>query len=164
MSSARPRVADTVASAAEIVALDHAHVWHPFTQMQEWLAADPLVITAAEGNYLIDADGNRYLDGVASLWCNVHGHRHPRLDAALAEQAGRLAHATMLGLANVPATRLARRLVEVAPERLTRVFYAGDGASAVEIALKMAFQYWALRGVEGRTRFLRLGEAYHGDT
>jgi adenosylmethionine-8-amino-7-oxononanoate aminotransferase len=153
-----------VTSTAALRADDRRYVWHPFTPMARWLDSEPLVIAAGEGCELVDTEGNRYLDGVASLWCNVHGHRHPRLDAALAEQAGRLAHATMLGLANVPATVLARRLVEIAPERLTRVFYAGDGASAVEIALKMAFQYWALRGVGGRTKFLRLGEAYHGDT
>ena len=151
-------------STAVLRADDRRYVWHPFTPMARWLDSEPLVIAAGEGCELVDTEGNRYLDGVASLWCNVHGHRHPRLDAALAEQAGRLAHATMLGLANVPATLLARRLVEIAPARLTRVFYAGDGASAVEIALKMAFQYWALCGVGGRTKFLRLGEAYHGDT
>jgi adenosylmethionine---8-amino-7-oxononanoate aminotransferase len=143
---------------------DVRYVWHPFTQMSEWCAEDPLVIEAGEGCELVDTDGNRYLDAVSSLWANVHGHRHPRLDAALIEQTGRIAHSTMLGLANVPATELARRLVEMAPGRLTKVFYAGDGASAVEIAIKMAFEYWRLRGVEGRNLFLRLGEAYHGDT
>src|SRR5437588_2354129 len=143
---------------------DVRYVWHPFTQMSEWCAEDPLVIEAGEGCDLVDTDGNRYLDAVASLWANVHGHRHPRLDAALADQAGRIAHSTMLGLANVPATELARRLVEIAPPGLEKVFYAGDGASAVEIAVKMAFEYWRLRGVEGRNLFLRLGEAYHGDT
>src|SRR5689334_9402886 len=105
MSSARPRRADP-ASAAEIVALDHAHVWHPFTQMQEWLAVDPLVIAAADGNYLIDADGRRYLDGVSSLWCNVHGHRHPAIDAAIRSQLDRVAHTTLLGLASPPAALL----------------------------------------------------------
>ncbi|MEW6583314.1 MAG: adenosylmethionine--8-amino-7-oxononanoate transaminase [Actinomycetota bacterium] len=143
---------------------DQRYVWHPFTPMSEWCAEPPLVIAAGDGNHLVDVDGNRYLDAVSSLWANVHGHRHPRLDAALAEQAGRIAHSTMLGLANVPATELARRLVAIAPERLVKVFYAGDGASAVEIALKMAFQYQALTGREGRDLFLRLGEAYHGDT
>jgi adenosylmethionine-8-amino-7-oxononanoate aminotransferase len=143
---------------------DQRYVWHPFTQMQAWNDRPPLIIEAGEGCELIDTDGNRYLDAVASLWANVHGHRHPRLDAALAGQTGLIAHSTYLGLANVPATELARRLVELSPERLVKVFYAGDGASAVEIALKMAFEYWSLRGVEGRDLFLRLGEAYHGDT
>ena len=132
--------------------------------MEEWCAGEPLVIAAGEGCELIDTEGNRYLDGVASLWANVHGHRVPRLDAALAEQAGRIAHCTMLGLANVPATELAGRLAAMAPARLEKVFYAGDGACAVEIALKMAFEYWSLRGVEGRDTFLKLEEAYHGDT
>jgi adenosylmethionine-8-amino-7-oxononanoate aminotransferase len=152
------------ARTAELRADDRAFVWHPFTQMRGWTAGEPIVIERGEGCELVDTDGRRYLDGVSSLWCNVHGHRHPRLDAALVAQAGRIAHSTMLGLANVPATELARRLVALAPKRLTRVFYAGDGASAVEIALKMAFQYWRLRGEEGRDRFVKLGEAYHGDT
>src|SRR5262249_55842659 len=117
-----------------------------------------------EGNYLIDTDGNRYLDGVSSLWCNVHGHRKRELDAALAAQAGAIAHTTMLGLANVPATVLARRLIEIAPARLTRVFYSDAGATPVEIALKIALQYWQLRGETRRTRFISLTEAYHGDT
>jgi adenosylmethionine-8-amino-7-oxononanoate aminotransferase len=149
---------------AELRAVNRAHVWHPFTQMEEWNAGEPLVIAAGDGCELIDTDGNRYLDGVASLWANVHGHRVPRLDAALAEQAARIAHCTMLGLANVPATELAGRLAAMAPGRLEKVFYAGDGACAVEIALKMAFEYWALRGVEGKETFLKLEEAYHGDT
>ncbi len=147
-----------------LLEVDRRHVWHPFTQMRSWCAEPQLVIAAGEGCELIDSDGNRYLDGVASLWANLHGHRHPRLDAALIEQAGRLSHCTMLGLANVPATELAGRLVELVPERLRKVFYAGDGACAVEIAIKMAFEYWSLRGVSGRCRFLKLDEAYHGDT
>jgi adenosylmethionine-8-amino-7-oxononanoate aminotransferase len=149
---------------AELVAWDRQYVWHPFTQMRDWLAEEPLVIERGEGNYLIDSEGRRYLDGVSSLWCNVHGHRKPELDAALNEQAGRIAHSTMLGLANVPATVLARRLVELAPSSLTRVFYSDSGATAVEIALKLALQYWQLRGETQRTRFAALTEAYHGDT
>ena len=165
MRSARPRVADPAAAprAAEVVALDHAHVWHPFTQMQEWLASDPLVIAAADGNYLIDADGRRYLDGVSSLWCNVHGHRHPAIDAAIRAQLDRVAHTTLLGLASPPAALLAARLADVTPAGLTRVFYSDAGATAVEIALKMALQYWRLRG-EDRPGFVALVEAYHGDT
>src|SRR5499433_570954 len=98
-------------SPRDVTALDHAHLWHPFTQMQEWLAAEPLVIAAAEGNYLIDADGRRYLDGVSSLWCNVHGHRHPAIDVALRAQLERVAHTTLLGLASRPAIELAHALV-----------------------------------------------------
>jgi adenosylmethionine-8-amino-7-oxononanoate aminotransferase len=165
MSSAILRGAETAAepSAAAIVALDHAHLWHPFTQMQEWLASDPLVIAAGDGNYLIDADGRRYLDGVSSLWCNVHGHRQPAIDLAIRAQLDRVAHTTLLGLTSPPAALLAARLAEVTPAGLTRVFYSDAGATAVEIALKLALQYWRLRG-EDRPGFVALVEAYHGDT
>jgi adenosylmethionine-8-amino-7-oxononanoate aminotransferase len=132
--------------------------------MEEYRKEEPLIVERAEGCWLIDSEGRRYLDGVSSLWVTVHGHRHPRLDAALREQLDRVAHSTLLGITNVPAVDLARRLVELAPEGLTRVFYAENGASAVEIALKMAFQYWQHRGQPRRTRFLRLENAYHGDT
>jgi adenosylmethionine-8-amino-7-oxononanoate aminotransferase len=148
---------------ADVVAADRAHLWHPFTQMQEWLAADPLVIAEAEGNYLIDPEGRRYLDGVSSLWCNVHGHRHPTIDAAIRAQLDRVAHTTLLGLASPPAALLAARLAEIAPRGLTRTFYSDAGATAVEIALKLALQYWRLRG-EDRPGFVALVEAYHGDT
>jgi adenosylmethionine-8-amino-7-oxononanoate aminotransferase len=149
---------------AELAAWDHAYVWHPFTQMQEWLAEEPLIIARGEGAYLIDVSGKRYLDGVSSLWCNVHGHRHPELDRALREQSEQIAHSTLLGLANVPSIELAKQLVEMAPPGLTRVFYSDAGATAVEIALKMALQYWQLRGEGQRTRFVALTESYHGDT
>jgi adenosylmethionine-8-amino-7-oxononanoate aminotransferase len=124
------------------------------------------VIDRAEGCYLYDSEGHRYLDGVSSLWCNVHGHRHPALDAAIREQLDRVAHSTLLGLTHAPAVELARRLVERAPQGLTRVFFSDDGATAVEVALKMAFQYWRQKEnpEPARTRFLALGDAYHGDT
>ena len=141
--------------------LDQQTMWHPFTQMAEW---DPLVIVSGEGNYLIDDEGRRYLDGVSSLWCNLHGHRHPRLDRALRAQLDRVAHVTFLGLTHEPGIRLGAALLEVAPPGLTRVFYSDSGATAVEIALKQSFQYWQLRGQPSKQRFLRLGEAYHGDT
>jgi adenosylmethionine-8-amino-7-oxononanoate aminotransferase len=153
-----------VTDAATLVAWDHRHLWHPFTQMAEWLAEPPLVVAAAEGTTLIDVEGRRYLDGVASLWCNVHGHRHPRLDAALRAQADRVAHSTLLGLTNVPAIELAHALVGIAPPGLTRVFYSDSGATAVEVALRIALQYQQLRGERARTRFASLVEAYHGDT
>jgi adenosylmethionine-8-amino-7-oxononanoate aminotransferase len=145
---------------------DRDHVWHPFTPVPEGGGEPPLFIERAEGCYLIDTEGRRYLDGVSSLWCNVHGHRVPELDAALREQLDRVAHSTMLGLANVPATLLARRLVELAPPGLTRVFYSDDGATAVEVALKMAFQFWRQcpNPQPGKTKFLALQSAYHGDT
>lgn len=149
---------------AELAAWDRQYLWHPFTQMQDWLAEEPLIIEAGDGNYLVDTDGNRYLDGVSSLWCNVHGHRKRELDEALIAQTQRIAHTTMLGLANVPATELAKRLIELAPPGLTRVFYSDAGATAVEIALKLALQYWQLKGETTRTRFAALTEAYHGDT
>jgi adenosylmethionine---8-amino-7-oxononanoate aminotransferase len=147
-----------------LAALDHRHLWHPFTQMADWLAEEPLVIAEAEGCTLIDTRGRRYLDGVSSLWCNIHGHRHPALDAALREQLGRVAHSTLLGLGNVPSIELAHALVEVVPPSLTRVFYSDAGATAVEAALRIALQFHQLRGEAGRTRFASLVEAYHGDT
>jgi len=151
-------------SPAELAAWDHAYLWHPFTQMQDWLAEEPLTIAGGEGNHLIDTAGRRYLDGVSSLWCNVHGHRRPELDAALRAQLERIAHSTLLGLSSVPSIELAKRLVEITPKSLTRVFYSDAGATAVEIALKMAFQYWRVRGETRRTEFASLTEAYHGDT
>jgi len=144
--------------------LDHRHLWHPFTQMKEWLAEAPTIIERGEGNELVDVDGRRYLDGVSSLWCNVHGHRRREIDDAIRAQLDRIAHSTLLGLASVPSIELAERLVAMAPRGLTRVFYSDAGATAVEIALKMAFQYWQLRGETRRVRFASLGEAYHGDT
>ena len=151
-------------SKQELIDSDRSFIWHPFTQMQEWMSRDPLIIERGEGNYLIDADGNRYIDGVSSLWCNVHGHRKRELDEALKAQADKIAHTTMLGLVNVPATILAKELIRIAPTGLQRVFYSDAGATAVEIALKLALQYWQLRGEEQRTRFVSLSEAYHGDT
>jgi adenosylmethionine-8-amino-7-oxononanoate aminotransferase len=147
-----------------LAAWDHRYLWHPFTQMQEWLAEEPLVVERGEGNELIDVRGRRYLDGVSSLWCNVHGHRRPEIDRAIRAQLDRVAHSTLLGLAHVPSIELARRLVEIAPPGLSRVFYSDSGATAVEIALKMAFQYWQLRGETQRTLFASLVESYHGDT
>jgi adenosylmethionine-8-amino-7-oxononanoate aminotransferase len=145
---------------------DHAHLWHPFTPMADWANSDPLVIERAEGVYLFDSEGRRYLDGVSSLWCNVHGHRHPRLDAALREQVDKVAHTTLLGVTHPSAIELARELVERSPEGLTRVFFSDDGATAVEVALKMAFQYWRQKPEPEpeRTQFVALADAYHGDT
>jgi adenosylmethionine-8-amino-7-oxononanoate aminotransferase len=151
---------------AEIARLDQDHLWHPFTQQQGWAEEEPLVIERGEGCYLIDADGNRYLDGHSSLWCNVHGHRHPVIDEAIREQVDRVSHSTMLGLSHPGAAELAARLVAIAPPGLTRVFYSDSGATAAEIALKMAFQYHQQRGGEHvrRTSFIHLREGYHGDT
>ena len=143
---------------------DKQYVWHPFTQMQDWLADEPLVIVRGEGSWLIDSDGNRYLDGVASMWTNVHGHCHPELNRALADQAVRLEHATLLGLAGEQSILLAKRLVEITPAGLTKVFYSDNGSTAVEVGLKMAYQYHYHCGQPQRSRFIRLQHAYHGDT
>jgi adenosylmethionine-8-amino-7-oxononanoate aminotransferase len=150
-------------------------LWHPFTQMLGWAEERAPVIERGEDVWLFDADGRRYLDGVSSLWCNVHGHRHPRIDAAVRDQLERVAHTTMLGLSHPAAEELGRRLVALAPraaaddrERspLQRVFYSDSGSTAVEVALKMAFQYWqqASDARPGRTTFVALEDAYHGDT
>lgn len=149
---------------ARLRALDAAHVWHPFTQMQTWLEEDPLIVESAEGMYLVDVRGRRYLDGISSLWCNVHGHRVEAIDRAVVEQLGKVAHSTLLGQANVPSIELAARLAAIAPGELNRVFYSDAGSTAVEVALKLAFQYWQLVGRPEKKRFLTLGAAYHGDT
>ena len=151
-------------STAELQAADRRHLWHPFTQQRAWCEdEEPLIIEQAEGVNLYDTDGNAYIDGVASLWCNVHGHRHPALDEAVAEQLGRMAHSTMLGASHPAAIELAERLLEFVPAGLSRVFYSDSGSTAVEVALKMAFQWWLQRG-ERRTTFICLEDAYHGDT
>ncbi len=143
---------------------DHRHLWHPFTQMADWLTEEPLVIASAEGRTLVDTEGRRYLDGVSSLWCNVHGHRHPTLDAAIRDQLDRVAHTTLLGLGSVPSIELAHELTALVPPGLTRVFYSDAGATAVEAALRIALQYQQLRGATSRVRFASLVEGYHGDT
>ncbi len=154
----------TMSRYEQLKRLDHTYLWHPFTQMQEWMGEEPCIIERGDGHYLIDVQGNKYLDGVSSLWCNVHGHRKEELDRAIKEQLDRIAHSTFLGLSHVPGIELAEKLIEIAPRGLQRVFYSDDGATAVEVALKMAVQYWQLKGETGRTRFASLIEAYHGDT
>jgi adenosylmethionine-8-amino-7-oxononanoate aminotransferase len=146
--------------------LDQRHLWHPFTQQRDWGEEEPVVIERGYGIDLFDTEGRPYIDGVSSLWCNVHGHRHPLIDAAVREQLDRVAHSTMLGLTHAPAAELAGRLVELAPPGLERVFYSDSGSTAVEVALKMAFQYWQQRGGQHRRRtsFVCLRDAYHGDT
>lgn len=142
---------------------DRFAVWHAFTQMAEY---EPLIIERAEGNTLYDLDGRALIDGVSSLWCNVHGHRHPRIDAAIREQLDKIAHCTSLGMSNPTTIALAQKLVEITPAGLQHVFFAGDGAAAVEVALKIAFQYWHQRldPRPQKTKFVALGAAYHGDT
>ena len=148
----------------DLVEADRRYLWHPFTQQRDWEREEPVIVQRAEGTDLIDTKGRRYIDGVSSLWCNVHGHRHPRIDAAIRDQLDQVAHSTMLGLSHPPAIDLARRLVEIAPDGLSRVFYSDSGSTATEIALKIAYQYWRQQGEERRTRFVSLREAYHGDT
>lgn len=154
----------TSMTTADLRRQDKQHVWHPFTPMSLWLADDPLVITAGDGMYLIDSDGNRYLDGVSSLWCNVHGHRVPHLDNAIRAQLDKIAHSTMLGLTNEPATLLADRLMKLVPPNLKKVFYSDAGATSTEIAFKMAVQYWHNVGKPDKKEFIGFAEAYHGDT
>src|SRR4051794_31331731 len=152
---------------AELRAADRDVLWHPFTQQQGWVAEDAPIVERGEGCTLWDTDGVAYIDGVSSLWCTVHGHRHPAIDAAVKAQVDRVAHTTMLGLSHPGAIELAEKLLAVAPRgdrRLTRVFYSDNGSTANEIALKMAFQWWKIRGDEQRTKFVYLDMSYHGDT
>ncbi len=145
---------------------DRTYLWHPFTQMQEWEQEEPLIIERGKGSYLIDTGGKKYLDGTSSIWVNLHGHRHPALDRAIKTQLDKIAHSTFLGLSNPPAIQLARELIRIAPKGLRRVFYSDNGSTAVEVALKMAVQYWQQRRPEAgpKNTFLHLKLAYHGDT
>jgi adenosylmethionine---8-amino-7-oxononanoate aminotransferase len=153
-------------STRQLIDWDHQYLWHPFTQMQEWEQEKPLIIARGKGSYLIDTEGRRFLDGTSSIWVNLHGHRHPSLDRAIKRQLDKIAHSSLFGLSNPPAIQLARALIQTAPRDLTRVFYSDNGSTAVEIALKMAVQYWQLRRAETgpKNTFLHLKLAYHGDT
>ena len=160
-----------MAENSRLKVLDKKYLWHPFTQMREWEKDDPLIIERGDGNYLIDTDGRRYLDGVSSLWVNVHGHRKKEIDDAIKKQIDKISHSTLLGLANIPSIELAEKLVKIAPKDLKKVFYSDNGSTAVEIALKMAFQYWNQQtGARGqgsgvrKTKFISFTGAYHGDT
>lgn len=152
---------------ARLTAWDKSHAWHPFTQMQDWTAPEhqPLFITHGEGAWLVDHAGQRYLDGNSTIWTNLHGHRHPHLDAAVREQLGKIAHVSALGFSNEPATRLAKALVDLWPEgTLSRVFFSDDGSTAIECAVKMALQFHQLSGHPERIGFAAFENAYHGDT
>jgi len=153
-------------STKQLSAWDRKYLWHPFTQMQEWQREEPLIIERGKGSYLIDNDGKKYLDGTSSIWVNLHGHRHPALDRALKKQIDKIAHSTLLGLSNQPAIELAQALITIVPKGLARVFYSDNGSTAVEVALKMAVQYWRQRHPEAgaKNSFLHLKLAYHGDT
>lgn len=146
--------------------LDKKYIWHPFTQMQEWLKDPQVIIESGKGSILTDIHGKNYIDGVSSLWVTVHGHRKKEIDDAVVAQLKKIAHSTLLGLSNVPAVLLAEKLVKITPPGLTKVFYSDSGSTSVEIALKIAFQYWQQKGPKFRakTKFIALKEAYHGDT
>jgi len=154
----------------KLIAADKQYVWHPFTAMQQWVDNDHLqdcLVAAADGFELIDIRGRRYIDGFGSLWCNLHGHRVPQIDAAIRQQLDRVAHTTLLGFASPPSIELAEKLITTLPacmSGLRKVFYSDSGATATEIACKMAYQYWQNRGQSKRRRFIALREGYHGDT
>lgn len=148
--------------------LDRKYIWHPFTQMKEWIRERPLIISEGRDCFVKDIYGNWYLDGVSSLWVNIHGHRRKEIDDAINEQLQRIAHSTLLGLANVPSIILAERLVGLLERSglsgMNKVFYSDNGSTSVEVALKMSFQYWVHKGIKGKDKFLSLNNAYHGDT
>ncbi|MBI4824652.1 MAG: adenosylmethionine--8-amino-7-oxononanoate transaminase [Nitrospirae bacterium] len=147
---------------------DKKYIWHPFTQMKDWLSETPIIISEGRDCFLKDIYGRWYLDGVSSLWVNIHGHRKKELNDAIKEQVEKIAHTTLLGLSNVPAIKLAERLIRVVDAGLgtglSKVFYSDNGSTAIEVALKMAFQYWKHKGIRGKHSFLSLKNAYHGDT
>jgi len=168
---------------SSLAKLDQQYVWHPFTQMRDWLQHDPIVIVAGHGTVLRDVNGREYLDANASIWTNLHGHGHPKINAAIRRQLGKIAHSSALGLANEPAAQLAARLIETAranyaPTRsaatdvspqpqlpLEKVFFSDDGSTALEVALKLAYEFTRrTRGAKTKPRFLSLAGAYHGDT
>ena len=126
--------------------MDKQYIWHPFTQMKDWEREEPLIIDSADGVYLKDIDGKRYIDGISSLWVNVHGHHKRAIDAAIKKQIDKVSHSTLLGLSNTPAVELAKELIAIAPRGLTKVFYSDNGSTAVEIAIKMAYQFWQNTG------------------
>lgn len=148
----------------QLLFLNKKYLWHPFTQMKDWLENDQLIIERGKGVYLYDTLGKKYIDGVSSLWVNVHGHQKKEIDLAVKNQLKKVAHSTLLGLANVPSAELAKELVAIASKDLTKVFYSDNGSTAVEIALKIAFQYWQLKAKKLKTKFITLRNAYHGDT
>jgi adenosylmethionine-8-amino-7-oxononanoate aminotransferase len=148
----------------KLAKLDHKYLWHPFTQMRDWLKHEPVTIIRGKGPYLFDAHGKRYLDGNSSIWTNLHGHAHPKINAAINAQLKKIAHSSALGFANEPASILGERLVKAAGGKLNKVFYSDDGSTAMEVALKLSFQYARRTGFSKNPRFLSLDNAYHGDT
>lgn len=143
---------------------DKQYVWHPFTQMADWLASVPVIIEGGEGFFLIDTEGRKYIDGVSSLWCNVHGHRVKKIDDAIRAQLEKIGHSTLLGLGQTRSIELAEKLILITPTNLQKVFYSDSGATSVEIAIKMVYQFWQNTGQKKRTKFIALQNSYHGDT
>lgn len=154
----------------DLVENDKKYLWHPFTQMNDWVKEEPVIIERGKDSYLYDTLGNRYLDGNSSYWVNIHGHRKREIDEAVVKQIRKVAHSTLIGLSNIPAIELSERLIEIAPEGLKKVFYSDDGSTAVEAGIKMAFQYWQQREGKSqkskvkRAKFIAFRNAYHGDT
>ena len=144
--------------------LDKKFIWHPFTQMQEWQNEQPIIIKSGRGCLLTDIHNKKYIDGISSLWVTIHGHRKKEIDQAVSRQLKMVAHSTLLGLSNVPAVLLAEKLMRIAPPKLSKVFYSDSGSTAVEIALKLAFQYWQQKGPKfgTKTKFISLKQAYQG--
>lgn len=155
-----------MANSQELAELDHKYIWHPFTQMQEFVNREPrpLTIERGDGCYLFDKDGKKYLDGISSLWVNIHGHNRKEINDAIIEQVKKISHSTLLGLSNEKAIFLAKKLCDVAPSGLSHVFYSDDGSTAVEAAIKIAFQYWQQSGKPKKAKFLSFKGGYHGDT
>ncbi len=146
--------------------MDKKYVWHPFTQMKDYSGSSPLIIARGKGSFIYDTEGNRYIDGVSSLWVNVHGHGKKKIDGAIISQVKKISHSTLLGLSNEPAVRLAEKLVKISPKGLAKVFYSDNGSTAVEIALKISYQYWQQKSkaTKKKKKFVCLANAYHGDT
>lgn len=148
----------------ELAAKNKQYIWHPFTQMKDYIEDQPVIIAEGKGLKLIDVNGKDYWDGVSSIWLNVHGHNVRELNEAITQQLDKVAHSTLLGMANVPAILLAEKVIKLMPDGLSKVFYSDSGATSVEIAVKMAFQYWQHKGKETKRQFITMKEAYHGDT
>ena len=144
--------------------VDQHHIWHPFTQMEEWASEAPLVVVRGNGQYLYDDADRPYLDLVSSLWATLHGHNHPVMNAAIERQLHRVAHSTFLGATHDVGIKFVQDLLGVLDPKLDRVFFSDNGSTAVEVALKQSFQYWQLKGETKKTRFIRMEGAYHGDT
>ncbi len=149
---------------SDLIRIDKNHLWHPYTQASEYREIDPLVVVRAHGHCLYDADGKAYYDTISSWWCNLLGHNVDRINGAIGRQLDSLDHTLFAGITHQPAVELVSQLLEVVPEQLSRAFFSDNGSTAVEVAIKMSLQYWMMKGLEGRKRFVFLEYGYHGDT